>query len=118
MLRDGEDDSSFAGDNVDEKMVPSPRRRKKVVTFASLAELSEIQALATCETDSQSSEIGKTSCSEETKQQALQDPSLFLNMPLEDYDVTDGNVSIVERKNFKFLCQKLRCHLKSYACKF
>lgn len=118
MLRDGEDDSSFAGDNVDEKMVPSPRRRKKVVTFASLAELSEIQALATCETDSQSSEIGKTSCSEETKQQALQDPSLFLNMPLEDYDVTDGNVSIVEFKNCKFLCQKLRCHLKSYACKF
>ena len=118
MLRDGEDDSSFAGDNVDEKMVPSPRRRKKVVTFASLAELSEIKALATCETDSQSSEIGKTSCSDETNLQALQDPSLFLNMPLEDYDVTEGNVSTVERKNCKCLFQKLRCHLKSNASKF
>ena len=58
-----------------------------------MSELAEIQALATCETDSQSSEIGKPACTEETTLQALQDPSLFLNMPLEDYDATDGNVS-------------------------
>ncbi|KAJ7374231.1 hypothetical protein OS493_007307 [Desmophyllum pertusum] len=87
-----EHDSSLAVDNVDDKPTVSPRRRKKVVTFASLANLAEIQALAICETDSQSSEMDKTDCSEEPKQQASPDPSHFLNMPLEDYDATCSNV--------------------------
>lgn len=101
MTKDGEEDSSVTIDNGDDSMISTSRRRKKVVTFASLAELAEIQALAASEPDSLSSEIGKpASVDEEIKLKALQDPSLFLNMPLEDYDATNDNVS-------KFLGSKL-----------
>ena len=92
-MRDGEDYSSIAVVDADPKMASSPRRRKKVVTFASMAQLAEIQALATCETDSQSSEIGKPACAKEANSQPLQEPGLFLNMPLEDFDATGGHVS-------------------------
>ena len=77
----------------DGKSAVSPRRRKKVVTFASLADLAEIHALAVCEADSQAPEMGNADGSEDTKPQALPDPSYFLNMPLEDYDATSNNVS-------------------------
>lgn len=95
MTRD-EDDEHIPTINVvapDEKSAVSSRRRKKVVTFASLADLAEIHALAVCEADSQALEIGNTDGSEDAKPQALPDPSYFLNMPLEDYDATSNNVS-------------------------
>ena len=93
MLTEIEDNTSLTDVSSRDKTTPSSRRRKKVVTFASMAELAEIQALAACETDSQCSESGKTPSLDETTLQALQDPRLFLNMPLEDYDATCGNVS-------------------------
>ena len=93
MLTGIEDNTSLTDVSSRDKTTPSSRRRKKVVTFASMAELAEIQALAACETDSQCSESGKTPSLDETTLQALQDPRLFLNMPLEDYDATCGNVS-------------------------
>jgi len=77
----------------DEKSAVSPRQRKKVVTFASLGDLAEIHALAVCEADSQAVDTGNADGSEDTKPQALPDPSYFLNMPLEDYDATGNNVS-------------------------
>ena len=77
----------------------SSRRRKKVVTFASLADLAEIHALAVCEADSQALETGNTGGSEDAKPQALPDPSYFLNMPLEDYDAASNNVS---KENVRF----------------
>ncbi|CAH3140850.1 unnamed protein product [Porites lobata] len=92
MLTGIEDNTSLTDVSSRDKTTPSSRRRKKVVTFASMAELAEIQALAACETDSQCSESGKTPSLDETTLQALQDPRLFLNMPLEDYDATCGNV--------------------------
>ena len=93
MLNGIEYNTSLTDVSSRDKTTPSSRRRKKVVTFASMAELAEIQALAACETDSQCSESGKTPSLDETSLQALQDPRLFLNMPLEDYDATCGNVS-------------------------
>ena len=93
MLTGIEDNTSLTDVSSRDKTTPSSRRRKKVVTFASMAELAEIQALAACETDSQCSESGKTPSLDETTLQALQDPRLFLNMPLEDYDALCGNVS-------------------------
>lgn len=93
MLTGIEDNTSLTDVSSRDKTTPSSRRRKKVVTFASMAELAEIQALAAYETDSQCSESGKTPSLDETSLQALQDPRLFLNMPLEDYDATCGNVS-------------------------
>ena len=95
MTRDEEDEhnTSLAVDNPDDKPEASPRRRKKVVTFASLADLAEIQALTTYEADSQALELDKADCSEEPTPPALSDPSHFLNMPLEDYDATSNNVS-------------------------
>lgn len=94
MTRDEDDEhvSSLTVDDPEGKSAVSPRRRKKVVTFASLADLAEIQALTACEADPQISEMDKTDCSEEPKPQALPDPSYFLNMPLEDYDATSNNV--------------------------
>lgn len=93
MLTGIEDNTSLTDVSSRDKTTPTSRRRKKVVTFASMAELAEIQALAACETDSQCSESGKTPALDETTLQALQDPRLFMNMPLEDYDATCGNVS-------------------------
>lgn len=93
MLAGIEDNTSLTDVSSRDKTTPSSRRRKKVVTFASMAELAEIQALAACETDSQCSESGKTPSLDETTLQAVQDPRLFLNMPLEDYDASCGNVS-------------------------
>lgn len=95
MARDegDEDVPTLTVADSDEKPAISPRRRKKVVTFASLADLAEIQALAGCEPDSQSLEMDKTDGSEEPKSRGLPDPSYYLNMPLEDYDATSNNVS-------------------------
>ena len=93
MTRD-EDDEHIPTIKVvppDEKSAVSSRQRKKVVTFASLGELAEIHALAVCEADSQA--VGNTDGSEDSKPQALLDPSYFLNMPLQDYDATSNNVS-------------------------
>ena len=106
MINDDEEHcSALTVDDADDKMASSPRKRKKVVTFASMAELAEIQALASCEIDPQASEIGKAASVNETRLQASQDPSLFLNMPLEDYDATDGKVRtiflLISRKYFK-----------------
>lgn len=95
MNRDEDDDVPTI--NVvtpDERSAVSTRRRKKVVTFASLADLAEIQALAVCEADSQALDIGNADGSEDAKPQSLPDPSYFLNTPLEDYDATSNNVSI------------------------
>lgn len=91
-VEDDEHVSSLTVVDPDEKSEVSPRRRKKVVTFASLADLAEIQALAVCEADPQTSEMDKTDCSEGPNPQASPDPSYFLNMPLEDYDATRNNV--------------------------
>ena len=95
MTRD-EDDENVPTINVvapDERSAVSPRRRKKVVTFASLADLAEMQALAVCEADSQPIDVGNAVGSEDAKPQTLPDPSYFLNTPLEDYDATSNNVS-------------------------
>lgn len=92
MTRD-EDDDHVPTINVIAPDVVTSRQRKKVVTFASLADLAEIHALAVCEADSQALEIDKTDGSEDAKPQALPDPNYFLNMPLEDYDATSSNVS-------------------------
>lgn len=92
MTRD-EDDDHVPTINVIAPDAVSSRQRKKVVTFASLADLAEIHALAVCEADSQAVEIGNTDGSEDAKPQAPPDPSYFLNMPLEDYDATSDNVS-------------------------
>ena len=94
MTRDEEDEHKSALDvaNPDEILKVSPRRRKKVVTFASLADLAQVQALATNEADSNTLELEKADGSEEPTQVAQLDPSHFLNMPLEDYDATGKNV--------------------------
>ncbi|XP_068683417.1 sodium channel protein 1 brain-like [Montipora foliosa] len=90
MIKSGED-SQPVGDAMDNKMMPSQRRRKKVVTFASLSQLAEIRALATCESHSQSSSDSEAESVAETALPALPKPSLFLKMPLEDRDATCGN---------------------------
>ena len=61
MTRDEEDEQKSALDvaNPDEILKVSPRRRKKVVTFASLGDLAQVQALATNEADPQTSELEK-----------------------------------------------------------
>ncbi|KAL9953553.1 hypothetical protein ACROYT_G040985 [Oculina patagonica] len=94
MIKDEDDEhvSSLTVVDPEEKSAVSPRRRKKVVTFASLSDLAEIQALATCEADPQTSEMDNTDCPEEPTPQGLPDPSYFLNIPLEDYDATSNNV--------------------------
>lgn len=92
MTRD-EDDDHVPTINVIAPDAVRSRQRKKVVTFASLADLAEIHALAVCESDSQVPEICITDGSEDAKPQASPDPSYFLNMPLEDYDATGNSVS-------------------------
>ncbi|RMX45224.1 hypothetical protein pdam_00020953 [Pocillopora damicornis] len=94
MTRDEEDEQKSALDvaNPDEILKVSPRRRKKVVTFASLGDLAQVQALATNEADPQTSELEKGDGSEESMPSAPIDPGHFLNMPLEDYDATGKNV--------------------------
>lgn len=94
MTRDEEDEQKSALDvaNPDEILKVSPRRRKKVVTFASLGDLAQVQALATNEADPQTSELEKGDGSEESMPSAPVDPGHFLNMPLEDYDATGKNV--------------------------
>ena len=92
MIKSGEV-SHPVGVAMDNKMMPSQRRRKKVVTFASLSQLAEIRALATCESHSQSSSDSEAESVAETALPALPKPSLYLKMPLEDRDATCGNVS-------------------------
>ena len=91
MIKD-EGDSDPTATTIDDKMASTPRTRKKVVTFASLSQLAEILALEASETHSQSSDDGKElGQTGETTSQVSSD--LFLNMPLEDYEVTCGRVS-------------------------
>lgn len=93
MIKD-EGVSEPTATTIDDKMASTSRRRKKVVTFASLSQLAEILALEASETHSQSSndgkELGQTG---ETTSQVSSDLNQFLNMPLEDYEVTRGRVS-------------------------
>ena len=93
MIKD-EGDSDPTATTIDDKMASTPRTRKKVVTFASLSQLAEILALEASETHSLSSDDGKhLGQTGETTSQVSSDPNLFLNMPLEDYEVTCGRVS-------------------------
>ena len=106
MVTGAEVNTCLSEINSDDKTAQSPRRRKKVVTFASMAELAEIQASAASEIDTLCSEGGKTSPLNETTFQPLQDPRLYLNMPLEDYDASGVNVSTALPKHHSTLSRE------------